>query len=69
MRFHGLKPPRHRGQPEIAAFLSYLATQRKVKDVDFARHVIIVRALKVNPRAALIFCYLIYSYSSLSDGG
>ena len=30
IRFHGLKHPRDMGQAEIEAFLTYLATQRKV---------------------------------------
>lgn len=31
IRFHGLKHPRDMGQAEIEEFLTYMATQRKVR--------------------------------------
>jgi integron integrase len=66
VRWHGLRHPRDMGPREVEAFLTMLATERKVsvlygtgmrlmeglrlriKDVDFDRHVIIVREAKGN---------------------
>ena len=67
IRWHGLRHPRDMGPRKVEAFLTMLATERKVsasthnqahpqrvKDVDFDRHMIIVREAKGNKDRAVM---------------